>query len=170
MKGKTVNQIDRYRSFFFILFFIILFSLSLLTVIHYLPFKVSSVSRNDPVVVFTNLRDLPLALIKKNSPFGEPRNPTCSHYDCFNIYRCGQRDKKIQVYVYPLKNYIDEEGKQISPHISLEYYKILKTIVNSKYYSPNPEEACILVPSIDTLNQNKLRLNEVSQALSSLPQ
>ncbi|KAL0275447.1 UNVERIFIED_CONTAM: hypothetical protein PYX00_003286 [Menopon gallinae] len=33
----------------------------------------------------------------------------------------------------------------------------------------DPEEACILVPSIDTLNQNRLRLREVSQALNSLP-
>ncbi|KAK6641325.1 hypothetical protein RUM44_013034 [Polyplax serrata] len=82
---------------------------------------------------------------------------------------CDARDHKIQIYVYPLRTYFDDQGNQITPQISLEYYKILKTIVNSKYYSPNPEEACILVPSIDTLNQNRLKQNEVSKALSTLP-
>lgn len=169
MKGKATNQLDRYRNFFFVLFFIILFSLSLLTVVHYLPLKVSKISRNDPVFVFTKLKNLPVISIKRNSPIGEPRNSKCTYYDCFNIYRCGQRDHKIQVYVYPLKNFVDEHGDHVGPRISLEYYKILKTIVNSKYYSPNPEEACLLIPSIDTLNQNRLRLHEVSQALASLP-
>lgn len=169
MKGKATRQLDRYKNFFFILFFVLLFSLSLLIILPYLPLKVPNISRNDPLIELNNLKNLPVIVVKKNSPVGESRNPKCTHYDCFNIYRCGQRDHKIQIYVYPLRTYFDDQGNQITPQISLEYYKILKTIVNSKYYSPNPEEACILVPSIDTLNQNRLKQNEVSKALSTLP-
>ena len=165
-----MKSIARTFFFFFLLFFIIVFSLSLLTIFHFLPLKVSQVRKNEPVILYTDWKDLPVLALKKTSPIGEPRNPKCTHYDCFNIYRCGQRDHIIQVYVYPLKTYINEKAEHVVPQMSLEYYKILKAIINSKYYSPNPDEACILVPSIDTLNQNKLKLKEVSQVLASLPQ
>ncbi|KAG7202832.1 hypothetical protein KM043_009985 [Ampulex compressa] len=49
-----------------------------------------------------------------------------------------------------------------------EFYQILNTIISSKFYTPNPYEACIFIPSIDTLNQNRLKLQEVSQALRTL--
>lgn len=170
MKTKHFAQLDYFRNFFFVLFFIILFSLTLLVILHFIPIKVSKSSRHDVRISFQNLRNLPQVVINRNDPDGKPRNPKCSHYDCFNIYRCGQRDRhRIQVYVYPFKSYLDESGNHITSQISIEYYRLLKAIVNSKYYSPDPEEACILVPSIDTLNQNRLRLREVSQALSSLP-
>ncbi|XP_067013455.2 exostosin-2 [Anabrus simplex] len=52
--------------------------------------------------------------------------------------------------------------------MSREFYFILQSIIESKYYTPNPDEACIFVPSIDTLNQNRFRTLETSQALASL--
>jgi glucuronyl/N-acetylglucosaminyl transferase EXT2 len=73
------------------------------------------------------------------------------------------------VYVYPLKKYVDERGIPVGSKMSREFYFILQTILESKYYTPNPEEACILVPSIDTLNQNRFRVMETSSALATLP-
>lgn len=170
MKGKHINQIDHYRNFFFTVLCIILFSLSLLIIVQFLPISVSSDGKNDPRVSLKNLNRLPQVVIKENAPVGSLRNEKCSHYDCLNIYRCGHRDRyKIQVYVYPLKEYLDEKGNPITNQISAEYLKVLKAIINSDYYSPNPQQACILVPSIDTLNQNHLKLKQISQALASLP-
>ncbi|KYN07271.1 Exostosin-2 [Cyphomyrmex costatus] len=60
-------------------------------------------------------------------------------------------------------------GRSITGQMTKEFYQILNAIINSKFYTPNPYEACIFIPSIDTLNQNRLRLQEVSQALRTLP-
>lgn len=98
------------------------------------------------------------------------RNVNCSFWDCFNVYRCGQKvhnHDRISIYVYPLKNYQNRDGKPIV--LSKEFYMILKTIVDSPYYTSNPNEACLLLPSIDTLNLVTADYELVSQALSSLP-
>ena len=68
-----------------------------------------------------------------------------------------------------MKKYVDEEGIEIKP-LSKEYLEILSTIVNSPYYTDNPEDACLFVPPVDTLNENTLRKDKISQILSSLPQ
>ncbi|XP_011135760.1 exostosin-2 isoform X2 [Harpegnathos saltator] len=99
----------------------------------------------------------------------EATNSSCTYFGCFNVYRCGSQGNKLLVYVYPLKIYLDSMGRPITSQMTKEFYQILNTIINSKFYTPNPYEACIFVPSIDTLNQNRLRLQEVSQALGSLP-
>ncbi|EFN66281.1 Exostosin-2 [Camponotus floridanus] len=96
-------------------------------------------------------------------------NSSCTYFTCFNVYRCGSQGNKLLVYVYPPKIYLDPMGRPITNQITREFYQILNAIINSKFYTPNPYEACIFVPSIDTLNQNRLRLQEVSQALKSLP-
>lgn len=100
----------------------------------------------------------------KDAELARKRNPNCSFNDCFNVYRCGNHQNKVTIYVYPLTEYSEES----SATISKEFYKILKTIVNSHYYTPNPNEACVFVPSIDLLNQNLIDKNLVGKALSSL--
>lgn len=96
-------------------------------------------------------------------------NSSCTYFSCFNVYRCGSQGNKLLVYVYPPKLYVDSLERSITSHITKEFYQILNTIISSKFYTPNPYEACIFIPSIDTLNQNRLKLQEVSQALKSLP-
>lgn len=97
------------------------------------------------------------------------KNLPCTHFNCFNIYKCRIGRDKPLVYVYPPENFIDLYGHSVkSGPMSKEFYQILVSIISSKLYTPNPTEACVFVPSIDTLNQNYLQLGAVSQALKSL--
>ena len=68
-------------------------------------------------------------------------------------------------YVYPLVHYVDEEHIEIKP-ISKEFYEFIETIVNSEYYTSNPEEACIFIPTVDLLNENSLRKDKIAQILA----
>lgn len=103
--------------------------------------------------------------IPKDSPIARPRNSNCSYWDCFNVYRCG--GQKLTVYVYPLKEHVDSNGNPIST-LTKEYYEILEAVVDSPYYTPNPNEACIFIPSIDTLSQELTSPEGISRALASL--
>lgn len=158
-----------YRNFFIIVLCIILLPLLVLLIAHLFPLQNGDRIQHLPVD-FDDLHHLPIKTISTGAAVGRSRNPNCSHYDCFNIYKCGHRGHtRIQIFVYPLVAYTDEAGGGITSQISIEYYKILKTIVESPYYTPNPEEACLFVPSIDTLNQNRFHVKELSQVLNSLP-
>ncbi|KAJ9582478.1 hypothetical protein L9F63_003171, partial [Diploptera punctata] len=171
MALKPGPLLNRYRHFFLGLFVFLLLSFSVVVFIHYIPS--GGYDGHEKVyehISLENVDRVPEVVIPSDAPLSEGRNPHCSYYDCFNVYRCGQRgSNKIQVYVYPLRKYVDERGIPVGSQMSREFYFILQTIVESKYYTPNPEEACILVPSIDTLNQNRFRTMETSIALASLP-
>jgi glucuronyl/N-acetylglucosaminyl transferase EXT2 len=171
MALKPGPLLNRYRHFFVGLFVILLLSLAIVAVVHYLPTGVYE--GHGKIYQHISLDDLdrvPEVVIATNAPLAEGRNPHCSYYDCFNVYRCGHTgSNKIQVYVYPMRKYVDERNIPVGSQMSREFYFILQTILESKYYTPNPEEACILVPSIDTLNQNRFRVMETSEALTSLP-
>jgi glucuronyl/N-acetylglucosaminyl transferase EXT2 len=101
----------------------------------------------------------------KDAELARKRNPNCSFYDCFNVYRCGNHQNKVTIYVYPLTEF-SEDGS--ATWISKEFFKIMKTLISSPYYTSNPNEACIFVPSIDLLNQNLVDKNLVGKALASL--
>lgn len=101
----------------------------------------------------------------KDAELARKRNPNCSFYDCFDVYRCGNHQNKVTIYVYPLTEFSEEKS---TTWISREFYKILKTLIDSPYYTSNPNEACIFVPSIDLLNQNLIDKNLVGKALASL--
>lgn len=94
-------------------------------------------------------------------------NENCSYWDCFNVYRCGER---LSIYVYPFYDYIDStDGSSSLSILSREFFEILKIIVESPYYTSDPKEACILVPSIDTLNMKHIKPAAVAKALATLP-
>ncbi|KAG4078176.1 hypothetical protein HA402_002228 [Bradysia odoriphaga] len=115
-----------------------------------------------------DLSDIPETILVEDAELARARNGNCSYWDCFNVYKCGQRDQdRIAIYVYPLQNYVDTKG---TPAFTLtrEFYYILKAITDSSYYTPNPNEACIFVPTIDTLNQKLVQPNLVAKALASL--
>ncbi|XP_069936636.1 exostosin-2, partial [Cherax quadricarinatus] len=98
-----------------------------------------------------------------------PTRNDCHFFNCFNVYRCGRSGtQRMSVYVYPMTRYVDEDHIAIKP-MSREFFEIIDTILNSEYYTPNPHEACILVPPIDTLNENNLRKDKIAQALAMLP-
>jgi glucuronyl/N-acetylglucosaminyl transferase EXT2 len=171
MALKPGPLLTRYRHFFIGLFVILLLSIAIVIAVHYLPAGVyEGHEKVYQQISLDNLDRVPEVVIGTDAPLSEGRNPHCSYYDCFNVYRCGHTgSNKIQIYVYPLKKYVDERGIPVGNQVSREFYFILQTILESKYYTPNPVEACILVPSIDTLNQNRFRVIETSASLASLP-
>ncbi|XP_025198529.1 exostosin-2 [Melanaphis sacchari] len=117
----------------------------------------------------SKIQEVSQYVIPKDSPT-VPTNSRCTFYDCFNIYRCGHKfNGDFKVYVYPMARHVDQDFIPIGGKMSKEYHTILNTIVESQYYTKNPEEACVFVPPIDTLNQNRFRVKETSQALALLP-
>ena len=123
----------------------------------------------------------------------------CTYWDCFNVYKCGEKGnfpspcltasnfysyvhdiycnfsfptsglKHVSVYVYPLQKFVDGSNLPVDKGISKEMYLLLKAIISSKYYTADPHEACIYVPSLDTLSHHRYNSIGVSQALASLP-
>ncbi|KAK2144201.1 hypothetical protein LSH36_777g02080 [Paralvinella palmiformis] len=71
----------------------------------------------------------------------DPEND-CRMETCFDFGRCRNGFK---VYVYPTRS-----------RISSKYEEILRAIRESPYITADPTEACILIPSVDTLDRDKL--------------
>uniref|UniRef100_A0A182N0E2 Exostosin-2 n=1 Tax=Anopheles dirus TaxID=7168 RepID=A0A182N0E2_9DIPT len=142
-----------------------------------------------------DLADVPQVVLDKESELARARNRNCSYWDCFNVYRCGQRApaalggleldgagaaaaaatvdeadvERISIYVYPLQEYVDADSRRPAGQLSREFYRILQAIADSPYYTDNPNEACLFLPTIDTLNQNRIDTTLVGKALAALP-
>ncbi|KAI4457900.1 exostosin heparan sulfate glycosyltransferase -related [Holotrichia oblita] len=167
IKNPPANDLDYFKYFLIIVLAVILL-LVILTVLQFIDgghggFMYKKISlqpvRNAPEVIITNI--LPESL---------PTNENCSYWDCFNVFRCGRTGHdRITVYVYPLEKYVDENDIPVTETISKEYYEILDTIINSNYYTANPNEACLFIPSIDTLNQDRIRSRLTAKVLEKLP-
>ena len=69
----------------------------------------------------------------------------CGLDSCFNLTKC--QNKQFRVYVYPFDEHVPP---------SESYSKILNTLKESNYYTSNPEEACLFVLSLDTLDRDPL--------------
>ncbi|XP_054159212.1 exostosin-2-like [Oppia nitens] len=105
-------------------------------------------------------------------------NSKCNHYNCFDVYRCGNYDNTItslkneefiNVYIYPSINFVDTNHKSLLSPKSQEFTELLEAIVSSPYYTSDPSKACLLIPNIDLLNQMNVNLEVTSKILSSLP-
>lgn len=160
-----------YRRFFAILSLFLLVFLCGFLLVHYIPGSLYDRGKDlHKPISLDDLNGAPEVVVYQDAPVSSPRNPRCSYWDCFNVYRCGNKGaNRIQVYVYPYQRHVDESGIPIGGMMSKEMYSILETILGSRYYTPDPTQACFLVPSIDTLNQNRFRPRPTSQALKSLP-
>ena len=76
----------------------------------------------------------------------------CTFWDCLDIYKCGKYGRKqISIYVYPFEKYWINSTFRIES-LSQEFDQMLKSVYHSKYYTDNPNEACLFMPSIDLLN------------------
>ncbi|KAJ1532048.1 hypothetical protein ONE63_000679 [Megalurothrips usitatus] len=160
-----------YRKFFAGLSLLLLVLLLCFLLVHFIPGSLydRGINLHKPISLHS-IDQAPEVVVFKDAPISAPRNPRCSYWDCFNVYRCGNNGaNKIQVYIYPLQKFVDEHGIPIGGMMSQEMFSILETILESRYYTPDPSQACVLVPSIDLLNQNRFRPQQTSQALKSLP-
>ena len=72
------------------------------------------------------------------------KNKKCRMESCFDFSLCKKNGFKI--YVYP------DTGEKVSPN----YQGILHVIKSSRYYTINPEQACLFVLSYDTLDRDRL--------------
>ncbi|KAL9877122.1 exostosin glycosyltransferase sotv isoform 1-T4 [Glossina fuscipes fuscipes] len=117
-------------------------------------------------MISLNLNNIDELLLHDSADAARGRNANCTIWTCVNIYRCGQ--DRIKVFVYPLQEYVDANSGERAAHLTNEFYQILNAIVKSPYYTPNPNKACLFVPSIDLLNQNNIRAALVNKALGSL--
>lgn len=171
MSNKTGIHVNPYRPFFLALFMFLVLSFSVTIIVHFLPIELYEGQRRiHERISLSNIDRLQEVVISSDTPVPRVRNPRCSYFDCFNVYRCGYKGSdNILVYVYPLKKFVDDKGIPVVNQMTREFYFLLKSIIESKYYTSNPDEACILIPSIDTLNQNRFRSLQTSQALVSLP-
>ncbi|XP_077599499.1 exostosin-1c isoform X1 [Stigmatopora nigra] len=72
----------------------------------------------------------------------------CRMETCFDFSRCRRRGPEgFRVYVYP-----SEKNERVSE----SYKKILTSIVESRYHTADPREACLFVLGIDTLDRDQL--------------
>lgn len=84
-------------------------------------------------------------------------NTKCRMQTCFNFERC---QHGFKVYVYPVQD-----------KISTQYSSVVTAFRESKYYTPIPEEACIFVLAIDTLDRDILSnayVHSIREKLKSL--
>ena len=69
----------------------------------------------------------------------------CTLATCFDMTQCA--GKPFKVYVYPL-------DENVPP--SSSYVKIINAVIDSRFYTSNPLEACMFVLSLDTLDRDPL--------------
>lgn len=165
-KYTSYRQILYHRFFVGLLLFIVI---SLVFTIVFNVFSGSS-QRTDVFVPVNLDRSVGIVRVNRDAIVSEGQASNCTYWDCFDVYKCGRGGhNKITIYIYPRKDYQTANGNSIS-QFSREFFVILDTIKHSRYYTPNPDEACLLVPSIDTLNQNTFSSEHVSRALRDLKQ
>ena len=141
---------------------VIFFSLELWSI---LPFADDESELNSPLD--NNLAEVQL---KPEAPLPEKRDWKCLMHSCFDIFRCAVNENKlISVYVYPTTRFSDGGGQTINREMSQEFYELLTAVVKSKYYTSDLNSACIIIPSIDTLNQNGQDLTGIAKILAGLP-
>ncbi|EDO26248.1 predicted protein [Nematostella vectensis] len=101
-----------------------------------------------------------------------PQNtaPKCRMHSCFDIYRCRFNENSlISVYVYPYSTFLNEKGRTLNlKPISVHFDEMLTAIKESSYYTDDKDKACIIIPPLDTLNQNGMDLKATAQALAAL--
>jgi glucuronyl/N-acetylglucosaminyl transferase EXT2 len=89
-----------YRKFFAILsVFLSLFLLSSLLV-HFIPNSLYDRGKDKyyPISLH-NLNQAPEVVVVKDASVSPPRNPQCSYWDCFNVYRCGNKGEFFSLFI-----------------------------------------------------------------------
>lgn len=166
-KARGPKLRPKYHSFYLALFSVILAGIIVTGVFQFWPHSIES--EKQPRYHIESYKNLPEVKVSEGAPLGAKTVQECHYHDCFDVYRCGSETNRISVYIYPMKKYVDESGVPITGQISREFYEVLNAIANSPFYTSNADQACLLVPSIDLLNQNTMRVKEMGQVLNRLP-
>ena len=135
-----------------------------------------SVDRNDDI--FSSPADLALddtvidnygisyntkSLPQKTASTTKKKNTaSCRMETCFDFTKCYE---DFLVYVYPPEP-VNSLGS--APPISLNYQKIISAIRESRYYTTEPDRACLFVLGIDTLDRDSLSEDYVRNVPSRL--
>lgn len=160
---KTIRQRLEFRDH--VLFVFLFSSISLLVTVYILYITKLNRDSNFNTAGLIDKLNLSTGVSRKNE---NPNliQPSCNFFTCFDVYHCGTKGSRLLVYVYPEKHYGNSE-KQVNNYLTKEFHSILQAIIKSKYYTSNPNEACVFVPSIDLLHPNKKRTH-ISHSLSKL--
>lgn len=121
--------------------------------------------------VTLDVRDMPVVRVAADAETAAVRLANCSYWDCFDVYRCGRHGAhadRMTMYVYPLQQYVDATSGEAAAPLSREFHRVLRTIRQSVYYTSDPNEACVFVPSVDLLNQNRFDGDAVDRVLAGL--
>uniref|UniRef100_A0A914ZQK2 Exostosin GT47 domain-containing protein n=2 Tax=Parascaris univalens TaxID=6257 RepID=A0A914ZQK2_PARUN len=97
------------------------------------------------------------SIIEMNVPIAK-----CTMANCFNMSLCLSQ-KHFRVYVHPDNN---------ASTISIVYANILKVLRESVYYTDDPNNACLFVLSIDTIDRDRKSENyvkHVDEQIEALP-
>lgn len=122
-------------------------------------------AKRDSVVLDLSISHTQEVLLRPDTEI-RGRNINCTFWDCLNIYKC--EHDNLKVYIYPLQEFVDENNEKVTSSLSSEYFQILDAVVNSRYYTTNPNEACLFLPSLDLLNQDMFDKYLAGAALASL--
>ncbi|KAM8712579.1 hypothetical protein ACLKA7_012989 [Drosophila subpalustris] len=122
-------------------------------------------SKRDSVALDLSLSHTQEVLLRSDPEY-RGRNVNCTFWDCLNIYKC--EHDTLKVYIYPLQEFLDEKSDKVATTLSSEYFQILEAVLNSRYYTSNPNEACLFLPSLDLLNQDVFDKHLAGPALASL--
>ena len=90
----------------------------------------------------------PFSSLLSASSHSNPNHPpfaSCRMENCFDFSRCKS---------YPYKHFVYPSDENVK--LSANYRKVLNVLRASPYYTEDPEEACLFVLSLDTLNRDKL--------------
>ncbi|XP_018791954.1 PREDICTED: exostosin-1 [Bactrocera latifrons] len=99
---------------------------------------------------------------KHKSSNGINKAISCRMESCFDFTKCYG---EFLVYVYPPEP-LNSLGA--APPVSANYQKILSAIRESRYYTSQPERACLFVLAIDTLDRDSLSNDYVRNVPSRL--
>ncbi|VDN60075.1 unnamed protein product [Dracunculus medinensis] len=84
----------------------------------------------------------------------------CTVDTCLNLSLCSVTDNQLTVYVEPLIDIVDQNGAIQNPYVSSEFIELREIIKNSRFFVSNIEDACIVIPGIDTLNLRRTHYGE----------
>ncbi|XP_078504416.1 exostosin-1a-like [Lissotriton helveticus] len=111
---------------------------------------------------------VPLGSYSERDPVQQPLAPQreqqharagqCQMQNCFDFSLCQRRG--FWVYVYP------PAGD--APPPSSTYRKVLGALQASRFYTPDPGRACLFVPTVDTLDRDRLSAEYVAGARARL--